>query len=409
MIKDTPLSEAGVTRDAAERVSPFLVHERRRADLARHYLPKQYVLWPGNKCTLLRDGVEAFPAMIEAIRGAQRSIRLCVYMFIDDPVGDLFARELSAAAGRGVEVTVFYDALGSFWTARSFFQRMRDAGVVVRAFKPFSLKFFRSMVSRDHRKLLVVDGELAFTGGMNVAAMWAPLAEDGGGWRDDVLRIEGPVVQQLERRFSATWRLHVNQRLVRFRELLHRRRTRPLRYRGDTALAVLSTRRGIYRAYLHAIENARKSIQIANAYFVPDRRMVQALRDAAARGVKVELLVNARWDHPLLHHVSRAFYDRLLPSGIQIYEWCSGVLHAKTAVVDGIWGTVGSFNLERTSFRLNHEMNVAFADARLASKLAESFARDTAQCKPVLLGDWQRRPRWQKALERFLYLFRKLV
>lgn len=399
--------------DRGRRLShgPVLVREAHRAELARRYLPREHVLWPGNRCTLLRDGVEAYPAMLEAIRSARRTIRLCVYMFIDDSVGELFSRALSDAARRGVEVTVFYDALGSFWTRGRFFDRMRAAGVEVRAFKPFSLRFLRTFVQRDHRKLLVVDSEVAFTGGMNVAALWAPREAPhlGGGWRDDVLQIEGPAVEQLERRFSATWRLHMQRPLEKVRALLVGRRgvRRPLK--GDTSLAVLSTRRAIYRAYLHAISQARRSIRIANAYFVPDRRMVQALKDAARRGVKVELIVNARWDHPLLHHVTRAFYDRLLSAGVEIHEWCSGVLHAKTAVVDGVWGTIGSFNLERTSLRLNHEMNVAFADPRLAGELARSFAEDTARCTPVRLEAWQRRPRWQKALEKFLYLFRKLV
>lgn len=389
-----------------------------RSALARRYVPREHRLISGNRCTLLRDGVEAFPAMLEAIRGARRYVRVSMYMFLDDSVGELFSRALCEAAERGVEVQVLYDAIGSFSTPRSFWERMRQSGVDVRPIRPFSLRAFGSMIQRDHRKLIVVDGKVAFTGGINLAAAWAPRGHahmhkgkrDGKGWRDDVLRIEGPAALMLERRILASWRMHFARRLAKLRELIAVRRARALAPpRGTVALTVLSSRRSIYRAYLHAIANARQSVLIAAAYFVPDKRMVAALQAAARRGVRVEVIVNAKWDHPLFHFVTRAYYERLMGAGIRIFEWCNGILHSKTAVVDGVWGTIGSFNLERTSLRLNHEMNVAFADPALAAELEQSFHEDRALCTPLSLDQWRKRPLWHKALEKFLFLFRKMV
>jgi cardiolipin synthase len=150
-------------------------------------------------------------------------------------------------------------------------------------------------------------------------------------------------------------------------------------------------------------------VLIAAAYFIPDRRMVAALREASKRGVEVHLLLNARSDHPFLEFATRAFYEKLLASGIRIFEWQRGVLHAKTAVVDGVWGTIGSFNLERLSLAFNHEVNAVFADPRLGRQLEESFRTDCGNCREVTLADFRRRPLWQKALERVLYAFRKML
>lgn len=381
--------------------------EPRPPEAPRGYIPDEHVLVPGNRCTLLRDGVAAFPAMLAAIRGARRTVRLCTYMFFDDAVGELFGRTLAEAAGRGVDVKVLYDALGSWAIPRRFYRRLSGQGVDIRPFKPFSLRWLSGLIRRDHRKLLAVDGEVGFVGGINVASQWAPKGE-GGGWRDDVLKIEGPAVRALERSFRASWRL-LFPRYRRLQELRERRRARREAAPGEAALAVLSNRRSIHRAYLHAIHRARESVLIAAAYFVPERRMVRALIEAARRGVRVELLLNGSSDHPLLHYCTRAFYDRLLKAGIRIYEWCSATLHSKTAVVDGVWGTVGSFNLERTSLWLNYEVNVVFTDPELGRALVRSFRTDAGHCRALDPAAWTRRPLWQRILERILYAFRKLL
>ncbi|RKG95395.1 phospholipase D-like domain-containing protein [Corallococcus carmarthensis] len=380
--------------------------------LARYYLPRRHPTLQGNACRLLRDGVEAYPEMLEAIRRARRSIRLETYMFVTDAVGELFGQALAEAAERGVHVKVLYDAVGSWTSRRSFFEGLRQRGVDVRAFKPFSLqRGLRHLLRRDHRKILVVDGTVAFTGGVNIAAHWAPEGQ-GVAWRDDVLKIEGPAVHELERRFLATWRMMFRDRLSRLRRRIrggaHALEAPPRK--GDVGLAVLSSRRSIHRAYLHAIQRARASVLIAAGYFVPDRRMVAALKDAAKRGVEVSLLLNGgKSDHPFLEHATRAFYEPLMDAGIRIFEWRRGVLHAKTAVVDGVWGTIGSFNLERLSLAFNHEVNAVFADPRLGRDLEDSFRLDCGNCREVDLAEFRRRPLWQKAVERVLYFFRKAL
>jgi len=379
--------------------------------LARFYLPRSHSVLQGNACQLLRDGVEAYPAMLEAIRGARRYVRLETYMFITDAVGELFGQALAEAAERGVHVKVLYDAVGSWTSRRGFFELLRQRGVDIRAFKPFSLsRGLRHLLRRDHRKILVVDGKVAFVGGVNISAHWAPVGV-GAGWRDDVLRIEGPAVHELERRFLATWRMAFQEGLerVRYRMQGLRRLRRPGPPKGNVCLTVLSSRRSIHRAYLHAISRARRSVLIAAAYFVPDRRMVAVLREAAQRGVEVSLLLNGRSDHPFLEHCTRAFYEKLLSAGVRIFEWQRGVLHAKTAVVDGVWGTLGSFNLERMSLAFNHEVNAVFADPQLGRTLEDSFRNDCGTCREVSLEEFRRRPLWQKVVERVLYFFRKIL
>ncbi len=248
----------------------------------------------------------------------------------------------------------------------------------------------------------------AFIGGVNIASHWAPRGEgsEGGGWRDDVIRIEGPAVTALERRFCATWRMQ-------WKDRLRRRKAKAAMVgapaKGEVSLAVLSSRRAIHDAYLKAISSARTTVMIAAAYFVPDRKMLTALKAAAGRGVNVALVMAGESDHPAVLYASRAFYARLMKWGVRIYEWHQGVLHAKTAVVDSTWGTIGSFNLERTSLTLNHELNVFFADPQLGKALEDSFLGDCALCQPVDPAAWERRPWWRKLLEGCAYLFRKVL
>lgn len=382
--------------------------------LARRYLDPAHPLIPGNGLKLLRDGVEAFPAMLQAIQLARRWVRLETYMFVDDAVGHVFGRALAEAAERGVRVTVLYDWLGSWSTRRSFFRALNERGVDVRPFKPLSLQGrLGRLIRRDHRKILIVDGEVAFVGGVNIAAHWAPRRPseplNGDGWRDDVLRIEGPAVALLERRFAASWRMQWKHRIRRRRPFDASSLCSPGSARGDVRLTVLSSRRAIHAAYVRAINAARRSVMIAAAYFVPDRRMLAAIKDAARRGVRVVLVMAGKSDHPAVTFASRALYERLLELGVRIYEWTDGVLHAKTAVVDGTWGTIGSFNLERMSLRFNHEVNVFFVDPRVGRAIEESFQVDCARCRPVELEAWRKRPWWQRLVERVAWLFRKLL
>lgn len=384
------------------------VHEARvLGGLARRYLPRHTGLVAGNQVKHLRDGAEAFPAMLEAVASAKESIRLETYIFMDDGVGRHFAQALMAAASRGVRVTVLYDFVGSWRASGSFFRRMREAGVEVRPFRPFRFALRLQLFRRDHRKLLVVDGRIAFTGGLNIADEWAPPGS-GGGWRDDVVQLEGPIVAQLERRFSATWWMTMRERL----SAKHWRIRRPARVEqadGEVAATVLSSRRAIHRAYLRAIRRAKARVFIAAGYFVPDRRMLKALREAAARGVEVTLLLPERSDNGPVRYASRAFYERLLGWGVRIHLWKDSVLHSKTAVVDGVWSTVGSFNLERTSLQLNHEMNVVILDKSWSERLEQTVKSDCQDCHSLDLETWHRRSFVERLLERVFFSFRKIL
>ncbi|MGA9523494.1 MAG: cardiolipin synthase ClsB [Myxococcaceae bacterium] len=395
-------------RAEAARRSPRFEDEPSTADDAASLAPLDGHIVPGNRFKLLRDGVEAFPEMLDAIRIARRNIRLEVYMFIDDSVGELFARALTEAAQRGVQVTILYDWIGSFGTRAAFFRRLREQGVDVRAFKPLSFaRGIGALIRRDHRKILVVDGEIAFVGGINLAAEWAPRGH-GGGWRDDVMKVEGPAALMLERLFCASWRMEAHKRLYRLRRR-HAGRRQRLLTRGDANAVILSSRRAIHRAYLRAIEHARESVMIANAYFLPDRKLLGALRDAARRGVRVQLILAGTSDHPIVKWAGRALYDRLLRWGVEIHEWHDGVLHSKTAVVDGAWGTVGSFNLEPMSLRFNYEANLVFSDRRWGGALARSFLEDCRRCHRIDAEAWRNRALWRRLLERGLFLFRRFL
>ncbi len=382
-----------------------------RAELQRdafaYYLPTEHSVQDGNKCQLLKDGVEAFPSMLAALRAAKRYIRLETYMFIDDAVGELFGRTLVEAAQRGVRVTVLYDALGSLSLSRSFVESLEQGGVEIRAFKPLGRIWpFSAILRRTHRKILVVDGEVAFIGGVNIAAQWAPTIEKGGGWRDDVMRIEGPSVRLIERRFRASWWLQSRRRLRQWRRA-------NLEYlkpnRGTTALSVLGTRRSIHRAYLHAIGRAMTSVLIAAAYFVPDRKLLGELKAAALRGVEVTLILPGKSDHPWVKFASRALYEKMMGWGVKIFEWNECVLHSKTAVVDGTWGTVGSFNLEAMSLRFNYECNVVFADKSWGETLEKSLREDCGRCSPIDPVAWKQRPLWHRALEKVCWFFRRIL
>jgi len=365
-------------------------------------------LVPGNHVKLLRDGVDAFPEMLRAIQGARHRVRLETYIFGADAVGQLFADALAEAVRRGVRVTVLYDAVGSVWTPRSFFRRMRATGVEAHAFRPFSRHVsLRRFIQRDHRKLLVVDSRVAFVGGINISAEWAPRGVPRGrGWRDDALRIEGPAAAALERRFFASWRVAVRERLRAWRSKPPPPDGPPA---GGLGLAILSSRRAIHRAYVRALESAERSVLVAAGYFAPDGRVLSALEDAARRGVEVKLLLAGRSDHAFMTWAARGFYARLLRAGVRVFEWSEGVLHAKTAVVDGRWATVGSFNLEPLSLLHNHEVNVALVEPSFAAQLEASLRKDLSACREVTLAAHARRPRWKRLLEWAMSVVQRLV
>lgn len=361
----------------------------------------------GNEVTLLRDGAEAFPAMLAAIGGAREQVLLAMYWFASDGVGRRFAEALGAAAERGVDVCVVYDAVGSLGADADQFDRLRLRGAHVHAFNPLS-RWPRGLVRltrRDHRKLLVVDGETAFTGGVNLGDEWDSPEQGGGGWRDDMVRVVGPASAALARNFREHWpsSLPTPRRLP---PPPPRAAGYPVRALGE---AFFRHQSDIFRAYVARIVAARSRVWIRNSYFVPDGRVLRALVRAARRGVDVRLLLPGVSDVTLVQLASRSVYQRLFDAGIRIFEWPDLVLHAKSAVVDDDWATVGTFNLDHLSWRVHLEVNVAIEDPRFAREMVHSFERDFDAAGEVDARAHLYRPLLERWLQRVAYSLRRFL
>jgi cardiolipin synthase len=360
----------------------------------------------GNKVTLLFDGPATMKEMMAAAQAAKTSINLETYIFDQDPVGLQFADLLIEKRKQGVVVNVLYDSVGTFGTPQAFFDRMKAAGISLVAFNPVNptarkAKFWE-INNRDHRKLMVVDGKVAFTGGINISSTYAnssffgsrrnPNKEDGRkvGWRDTHIKIEGPAVAALQWSFVNMW---VRTEVGELPEAPYFPTLAPV---GDKVVRVLASDpdKGfeIYKSLVLAIQEAKKTIHITSAYFVPDQQIVDALSAAAKRGVDVRLVLPGVTDHGLVLHAGRAFYDELLANGVKIHHLQVAVLHAKTAVIDGTWSTIGSANIDRRSFIHNYELNVIVLDPAFGQDMEAAFNEDLRDSKPVSREEWSRRP-----------------
>lgn len=364
---------------------------------------------PGHRLELLRDGREAYPRMLAAIRRAEKFVLLETYTFAEDATGRLFAKTLQERAAAGVDVRVLYDAVGSRSASREFFGWMRTHGIHVVEFHPLS-RFFRGLRHRrrDHRKLLVVDGRTAFVGGLNISREYAPLREGGQGWRDTQVEIEGPAVAALTEMFHELWRLERRGRRLAPPQF------EPPGARGEGAhVRVLSSHKFrkrwvISRHYRYALHNARERIWIANAYFLPSASFRRVLRKAARRGVDVRLIVPFRSDVPPALYATQRLFTRLLKWGIRIYSWYGPMMHAKTAVVDGRWSTVGSYNIDHLSLRNNYELTAIAVGGEFGRQMEGMFRKDFENCREITREEWKRRGWIRRLLEDFFYTFRTL-
>lgn len=371
---------------------------------------------PGNSVRLLRDGREAFPAMLEALAQARRQVLLEMYWFGSDAVGQRFAEELRRARLRGVEVAVIYDSVGSIGADQAMFAELQAAGVHVLEYNPVApwrrkvRVSFSRLSRRDHRKILVVDGRVGFTGGINLANQWAPLEEGGEGWRDDMMRIEGRAVNGLSHCFHRAWRKHPLPRLLHLHAepLVERpgERLLPVRILGER---YFRHRHEIARDYVSRVYAAKKSVYIANSYFVPDGTVRRALTRAAARGVDVRVIVPAHSDVEAVKYAGRAQYERLLEAGVRIYEWQEGMFHAKTAAIDAHWCTTGTFNFDYMSLRNNLEVNASVLDEELASQVVASFREDLKSSHEIELKNVLARSLSDRLIENTFYRLRKFL
>jgi cardiolipin synthase len=362
----------------------------------------------GNRVGLLRNGAEAFPAWLAAIEAATVRVSLEMYIFSDDAIGRRFAEALSRAAQRGVEVRLLYDFVGCRETPATFFQRMRGFGVHVVGYHKY--RFWRprlwSLLRRNHRKTLVCDGRLAFTGGINISNEWVSQAEGGGGWLDAAIAIEGPAVAPIEATFLRTW----NRRAPR-RMRLDPERLPALPAAGGTTLAVISNgerrdRFAIRRAALHAIRESRQRVLVANPYFVPDRGVVHALRSAAGRGVDVRLLVPLASDSRVLDYATRAAFGPLLAAGARIFR-SPVVTHTKALVVDDSFFSVGSYNFDHRSLAYNLELVVNVIDPAAAAEVGTMLVSDMAASEELTGPAFARRGWLERLIERLAYALRR--
>jgi len=356
----------------------------------------------GNKSTLLQDGSATYRAMFAAIAQARDHINLESYIIEDDATGHQFAELLLAAQARGVQVNLIYDSVGGINTAKTFFERLRQAGVAVLEFNPINPLAARGpwlINNRDHRKLLIVDGRTVFLGGINISNVYASgsmlkragkAASTAVTWRDTDLQLEGPVVAEFQKLFLQTWAKQHGPALAfkAYFPVLTAQGKDIVRAIGSTPDDPYSL---IYLTLISAIGNAEKFIHLTNAYFVPDPQLLQALTAAAARGVQVKLILPSHSDSQLVFHAGRAHYASLLAGGVQLFERQGALLHSKTAVIDGVWSTVGSTNLDWRSFLDNDEVNAVILGRDFAAQMQAMFDKDLAASQRIEPAAWAKR------------------
>ena len=357
----------------------------------------------GNKVTLLQDGAATYAAMFAAIRNARDHINLETYIIEDDDIGRQFADLLLEQQGRGVQVNLIYDSVGALKTPKAFFERLTQGGIEVLEFNPINPLAAKTpwlINNRDHRKILIVDGRTAFVGGINISSVYssgsvarrtAKAAASTVAWRDTHVQIEGPVVGELQKLFMQTWEKQ------RGKPLAAKAYFPTLTAQGkDIVRAIGSTPDDpyslIYLTLISAIGNAEKQVYLTNAYFVPDPQLLKSLTDAAGRGVDVRLLLPSHSDSAVVFHAGRSHYSGLLEGGVKIYERAGQLLHSKTAVVDGVWSTVGSTNLDWRSFLDNDEVNAVILGREFAQQMQAMFARDLEASQAIELESWKHRP-----------------
>ena len=372
--------------------------------------------WRTGDVEVLRDGGQTYPAMLAALAGAQHRIDFETYILAADRTGDRFKAVLLDRARAGVQVRIIYDAVGSFGLSDGWLDELRAAGCQIIDFNPIAPWRRRFRLShRDHRKVIVVDDRVGFTGGLNIANDYASIEEGGVGWHDMHCRVTGAVVLDLARMFRRTW-LRCGGKDYPPPTALSDGRSHhmpaPVIARPFIRLLDNTLRRqrtAMRRAYQHVIRAAKTSVVIQNAYFLPDRGIRRALIRAAERGVDVRVMVPGHSDVKLVGFASLYILRRLATHGVKIFLWRGPMMHAKTAAVDGVWSTIGSYNFDAQSRFNNLEVTVEILDPATASVLAESFARDVTNADPYDEQVWMRLSWWRKALAWVGYRLRRLL
>lgn len=363
-------------------------------------------LMGGNTVTPLVNGVEIFPSMLEAIRAAKHTITFETFIYWSGAIGEEFAAALSERARNGVKVHVLVDWMGSTKMNDELLKQMTDAGVEIERFHPVRWYTLTKLNNRTHRKLLVVDGKIGFTGGVGIADQWLGNAEDKEHWRDSHYRVEGPVVADMQGTFIENW-------LQTSGEVLHGPHYFPaLDSVGNATAQMFRSDPGegsesVRLMYLLSIASARTSIKLAAAYFIPDDLSVKTLVEASRRGVKIQIIVpGSKVDTETTRRASRARWGPLLEAGIEIYEYLPTMYHCKIMIVDSVWTTVGSTNFDNRSFRLNDEANLNVYDRAFAQTQLKDFDADLQHTRQWTLEEYRNRPWYEKLWENAAELLR---
>jgi cardiolipin synthase len=363
----------------------------------------------GNKVTELINGDRIFPAMLQAIRAAEKTVLFETFIYWSGDIGNEMADALSERARAGLKVHVLLDWVGSSRVEDAIVDKMKSAGVEVRKYHPLTWYNLDRINNRTHRKLLIVDGAIGFTGGVGIAPQWTGNAGDPDHWRDTHYRVEGPIVAQMQSVMLDNWSKTTGK-------VLHGRDYFPtLRPAGEQSAQMFASSpnggsESMLMMMLLAITAATRTIDIANAYFVPDDITRRALITAAKRGVRVRILVPGKYiDTATVRRASRGLWGELLEAGVQIHEYLPTMLHCKLMVVDGLMTSVGSTNFDVRSFRLNDEANLNVYDAAFAARQTEVFEADLKQARRVTLQTWRARPFTEKLHEHALAWFGSLL
>jgi len=358
-----------------------------------------------NYVRLLQSGEEIFQAIFESIRDAQHIICIEFYIFKNDDTGKKLAELLKEKVKQGVEVYFLYDHFGSLRTPIGFWRELKKAGINLRASHPFKWSSPQHYIHRDHKKLLIIDGEKAFTGGFNIGDEYhGYLKRWKQSWRDTGIYLEGPIVTTLLEIFKKSWVAW------RGKPIMFDKKALPIEH-GLPVIPIFTSsakgRKKLRKLFFYSISNAKENIFITNAYFTPSKRMLTVLEEAVNRGVYVKLLLPGKSDLVPVLYAGRNYYKRLLKAGVEIYSYQNSILHAKTAVFDSCWSIIGSANLDFQSLRRNDESNVGILNDDFGKRMAEVFQEDLRQSIRIDIDTWSKRPFYEKVLERFFSLFRK--
>jgi cardiolipin synthase len=394
----TPHINYHLSRRASVHADDFLYTIQSTCQAALHH---------GNKVTVYTNGSQFYPAMIEAIRSATRSVNMECYIFQPGRIADQFIDALSDRARKGLNVTIVVDAIGSFSLWGRPVKRLRDAGCRIQSYQRLRWYALARINNRTHRELLVIDGRIAFAGGAGVADWWAYKRRRRPPWRDTMARFEGPIVSALQGVAAENW-------LECCGEILTGPEYFPnLDAVGDTTAFVIrsspSDRATASRvAFQLLLEGADRQVHVQTPYFLPDRTLRRALKEIAQRGVGVSVIVPGRHtDQRWVRLASRRMWGELLRAGVRIHEYRATMTHAKVMIVDGLWVVLGTTNIDNRSFEHNDELNVALRDAHVATRLLEDYEQDLRDSREVTLEAWERRPWWEKIVGPFVWILER--